>query len=223
MEKIIKILIYILLAASVVTASTYFYAEGFYHKMVAEDSPFEYATAFVLLAISMLFLVRLIKIGKTQNRYWMALNILVVVGAFFGFGEELSWGQRIFSIESGEFFLEQNRQAETNLHNLEVNGVSINKLIFSQLMVLVFGFYFVFSQLLYKRLAFFKRLVDLFGVQIPRLKHTLLMLACTGFVLLVPDLRIWELWEVIFVTLLLLVFIEPLNTKEKLLVGASVS
>lgn len=223
MEKIIKIVLYIILAASVVTAFTYFFAEAFYHKMVAEDSPFEYATAFVLLAISVLFLVRLVRVGKTQNRYWLLLNILIIVGAFFGFGEELSWGQRIFSIESGEFFLEQNRQAETNLHNLEVNGISINKLIFSQLMVFVFGFYFVFSQLLYKRLDFFKRLVDLFGVPIPKLKHSILMLACTGCVLLVPDLRIWELWEAIFVTLLLLVFIEPLNTKEQLLVGTSVA
>lgn len=223
MEKGIKILLYIILAASVVTAFTYFFAEAFYHKMVAEDSPFEYATAFVLLAISVLFLIRLIQVGKFQNRYWIFLNVLIVIGAFFGFGEELSWGQRIFSIESGEFFLEQNRQAETNLHNLEVNGVSINKLIFSQLMVIVFGFYFVFSQLLYKRLSFFKRLVDLFGVQIPKLKHSISILACTGFVLVVPDLRIWELWEVIFVTILLLVFIEPLNTKEQLLVGTSVA
>lgn len=221
MERIIKVVLYVVLAASVLAGSTFFYAEAFYHKMVAEDSPFEYATAFVLLAISVLFLLRLIKIGKVKNGYWIALSILIVIGTFFGFGEELSWGQRIFSIESGEFFLEQNRQAETNLHNLEVNGVNINKLIFSQLMVLVFGFYFVFAQLFYRKFNFFTRLVDLFGLQIPRIKHTILMLACTGFVLTVPDLRIWELWEAIFVTLLLLVFIEPYNEEEKLLAFSS--
>lgn len=221
MERIIKVVLYSILAATMLAGSAYFYAEEFYHKMVAEDSPFEYATAFVLLAISILFLVRLIKTGKTQNRYWMVLNILIVVGAFFGFGEELSWGQRIFSIESGEFFLEQNRQAETNLHNLEVNGVNINKLIFSQGMVLVFGFYFVFAQLFYRKFDFFKRLVDLFGVQIPKLKHTIIMLVCTGLILMVPDLRIWELWEAIFVALLLLVFVDPYNKEEKLLVFLS--
>lgn len=221
MEKILKIVLYIILVATILAASTYFYAEAFYHKMVAEDSPFEYATAFVLLAISVLFLVRLIKIGKTQNRYWMTLNILIIVGAFFGFGEEISWGQRIFSIESGEFFMQQNLQAETNLHNLEVNGVNINKLIFSQLMVVVFGFYFVLAQLFYRKVEFFKKLVELFGVQIPKIKHTILMLACTGFILLIPELRIWELWEAIFVVLLLLVFIEPFNQKEKLLLFAS--
>lgn len=221
MEKILKIVLYIILVATMLAASTYFYAEAFYHKMVAEDSPFEYATAFVLLAISVLFLVRLIKIGKSQNRYWMTLNILIIVGAFFGFGEEISWGQRILSIESGEFFMQQNLQAETNLHNLEINGVNINKLIFSQLMVVVFGFYFVLAQLFYRKVEFFKKLVELFGVQIPKLKHTILLLACTGFILLIPELRIWELWEAIFVVLLLLVFIEPFNQKEKLLLSTS--
>lgn len=221
MERIIKVVLYIIIAASVLAASTYFYAQEFYHEMVAEDSPFEYATAFVLLAISVLSLVRLVKIGRTRNKYWLVLTILIVVGAFFGFGEEISWGQRIFSIESGEFFMQQNLQAETNLHNLEVNGVNINKLIFSQLMVVVFGFYFVLSQFFYRKFDFFKNLVDLFGVQIPKLKHTILMLLCTGFILIVPEQRIWELWEAIFVALLLLVFIEPYNPKERFLLYTS--
>lgn len=221
MERITKIILQILLAASILAASCYFYAEEFYHKMVAEDSPFEYATAVVLLVISVLFLVRIIRTGKSRNRYWLVLNIFIVLGAFFGFGEEISWGQRIFSIESGEFFTSQNLQAETNFHNLEVNGVNINKLIFSQGLVLVFGFYFVLAQLFYRKFNFFKKLVDLFGVQIPKLKHTVLMLACTGFILIVPEQRIWELWEAIFVALLLLVFIEPFNEKEKLMACSS--
>jgi hypothetical protein len=43
------------------------------------------------------------------------------------------------------------------------------------------------------------------------------MLVCTGVVLIIPDLRIWELWEAIFVVMLLLVFVEPANTKEGVL------
>lgn len=218
MEKIIKILLYVVLGAAMISASAYFFANEFYLKMVAEDGVFETITALVLLLISVLFLVRLIKTGGTKNKYWIALNILIVLGAFFGFGEEISWGQRIFSIESGEFFANQNLQAETNLHNLEVGGVNLNKLIFSQGLVLIFGFYFVLGQLFYRRFDFFKKLVDLFGVQIPKLKHTILMLVCTGFVLLIPETRIWELWEAIFVVLLLFVFIEPYNKDERLVV-----
>lgn len=217
MEKIYKIVLYVVLAASVLAASAYYYAEGFYLQMVAEDSPYEDATALILLAISILFLIRIIKVGKSKNKYWLIFNILIVLGAFFGFGEEISWGQRIFSIESGEFFQQQNLQGEINLHNLEIDGVNINKLIFSQLMVVVFGFYYVLSQLLYRKMKSFKNVVDLFGVPIPKIKHSVLMLLCTGFILIIPEQRIWELWEAIFVTLLLLVFIEPYNSKERLL------
>ena len=49
---------------------------------------------------------------------------------FFGSGEEISWGQRLFQIETGDTFKQLNTQGETNLHNLKVNGVSINKLNF---------------------------------------------------------------------------------------------
>jgi hypothetical protein len=185
--------------------------------MVAEDSVFEDATALVLLGISILFLVRFIKERKTRNKYWVVFNILIVLGAFFGFGEEISWGQRIFSVETGEFFAQNNLQNETNLHNLEINGVKLNKLLFSQGLVLVFGSYFVLSLLLYRRWNFFKKLIDLFGIQLPKIKHTIIMLVCTGVVLIIPDLRIWELWEAIFVVMLLLVFVEPANTKEGVL------
>lgn len=43
----------------------------------------------------------------------------IIASAFFVIGmEEISWGQRLFSIESSEFFLENNMQAEINFHNL---------------------------------------------------------------------------------------------------------
>ncbi len=217
MEKIIKTVLYVILGAVVVTATAYFYASDIYHYAVAEDGVFETITALLLLSISVLFFMRLVKTRKNRNKYWMILNVLIVVGAFFGFGEEISWGQRIFSIDSGDFFTQNNLQNETNLHNLEIGGVNINKLIFSQGLVLVFGFYFVFAQVCHKRFSFFRNLVDLFGVQIPRLQHSLIILAGTGLVLAIPETRIWELWEAIFVAVLLLVFIDPLNEKERLL------
>ena len=217
MERAIKIINFVLIVATLLAASTFYFAEDFYHKMVAEDGPFENLTALILLVISVLFAIRFFREYKSRNRYWIFLNILIILGAFFGFGEEISWGQRIFSIESGEFFMQNNLQSETNLHNLEVGGVKINKLIFSQGMVLVFGFYFVLALILYKKLPFFTKLVDLFGVQMPRFKHTIIMLVSTGFILMIPDLRIWELWETVFVILLLMVFIDPFNEKEKVL------
>lgn len=216
MEKAFKSIIYIVLGAVLFVASSFYFAEGFYHKMVAEDGVFEYITAIVLLLISILFLLRFINKYRNRNNYWIVFNLLVIMGAFFGFGEEISWGQRIFNFESGDFFMQQNLQNETNLHNLEINGVKINKLIFSQGLTVVFGLYFIGSLVLYKYWSGFKKLIDLYGVPIPSLTHTLIIVIYTVPVFVVPDLRIWELWEATFVVLLLLVFIEPVNTSEKL-------
>lgn len=219
MERVFKVVIYILIIAALITASSFYFAKDFYHRMVAEDGFFENVTAIVLLCISVLSIIRFIKVRKNRNRYWMLFSLLIILGAFFGFGEEISWGQRIFNIESGEFFTQKNLQNETNLHNLEINGININKLIFSQALVLVLGFYFLFAQLLYKRWNYFKKLIDILGVPIPLLKHTIIILVCTGFILLVPDLRIWELWEAMFVLIILLVFLEPMNKEEKLIMS----
>ena len=221
MERIIKILIYILLGLAVIGGLTFYFTDDFYRGLVAEDGPFEDLTALVLLTISVLFLIRLIKERKQNNKWWMLLNVLIVLGAFFGFGEEISWGQRIFSIQSGEFFTNNNMQAETNLHNLEIDGVNINKLIFSQGLVVVFGFYFLFSQVLYRKWDRFKDLVDIFGMQLPKIKQSVAILLCTGMILLIPDWRIWELWEAMFVLVLLWVFVEPYNENEKLIRSAS--
>ena len=56
--------------------------------------------------------------GKSTKRniYFALLGILF----FLAFGEEISWGQRIFGWNTPEGFSEINAQEETNLHNLWV-------------------------------------------------------------------------------------------------------
>ncbi len=53
---------------------------------------------------------------------------------FFGSMEEISWFQRIADIQASDFFLSHNKQAETNLHNLKIGEVGINKLIFGKIL-----------------------------------------------------------------------------------------
>lgn len=48
---------------------------------------------------------------------------LVAVAAL----EEISWFQRVLGIQSPEYFLKNNRQAETNLHNMALGGASLHK------------------------------------------------------------------------------------------------
>ncbi len=188
-----------------------------YDAMVQEDGLVEYTTAIMLLTISIFLLFRLIKVGKTKNTVWIIFNLFMILGLFFGFGEEISWGQRIFSVESGSFFAENNLQGETNLHNLSVNGVKINKIIFSYGFSVIFGTYFLFSLLLFKKSKFTKDLMAKFGIPIPKILHSIVLFITTGIILSIPDSRIWELWECLFVLTFFWVMLDPYNANEKLI------
>ncbi len=217
MNRIFSIIAYVIVGIALISAAGFYFNTDFYQRMIVEDGIMENLTALVLLLISILFTIRFFKQYKTRNKFWIALSLIIIIGTFFGFGEEISWGQRIFSIQTGEYFSQHNYQGETNLHNLEINGVKLNKLIFSKGLVLVFGTYFIVTLLLYKKWTYFTRLIDLWGIPVPKIKYSILILFCTAVVLIIPDSKVWELWEAIFVSVLLLVFLDPYNSGEKLL------
>jgi hypothetical protein len=82
-------------------------------------------------------------------------TVLFGLAFLFGAGEEISWGQRIFNIESSEFFKQYNAQGETNLHNTIINDTKINKLVFGKGIGILFLFYLaVFIPLYHKKTAF---------------------------------------------------------------------
>ena len=81
---------------------------------------------------------------KDQNKLFSlpALGMLAVIALFFfGAMEEISWGQRLVGRETNAFFAQFNRQNETNLHNLVVNGVSINRLVFGKILFFIIFFH----------------------------------------------------------------------------------
>jgi len=61
------------------------------------------------------------------------LSLLCALAAL----EEISWFQRVLDIQSPEFFLQNNRQAETNLHNMAVGSGSLHKNVILKLIVIV--------------------------------------------------------------------------------------
>ena len=83
--------------------------------ILQEDGPFENIQA-VLFFLSGLGFV-LIYIKNSRNLWYLALSMLLIALA----GEEISWGQRIFSIASPAWELKDNVQGEMNLHN--INGI----------------------------------------------------------------------------------------------------
>lgn len=88
-----------------------------------EDGYFEYAGAVSLFIASIVLFYTFWKALKTRadtGMHWIKLTVYLGMALlfFFGAGEEISWGQRIFNIETPEVLMEVNAQEEISVHNL---------------------------------------------------------------------------------------------------------
>ncbi len=176
-----------------------------------EDGFAEYGTSFLLFCSSMLLLYRFFKLFKHKQILWKVGVFLMAIVFLFGAGEEISWGQRIFNIESSEYFIENNAQGETNLHNMVVGETKINKLIFSQLLTVILVIYLIITPILFRKFEAIKNLANLFAVPIVKWHHTIAFLTCTGILVFIPSSRKWELYELAFGVIFFLIFLNPLN------------
>jgi hypothetical protein len=90
-----------------------------------EDHLIEWLGALFLLFGSLFFLMTYLKdrggndllFFKTKKNIFFLLLSLI---SFFGFGEEISWGQRILHIQTPEVLKQVNKQKEFNVHNLNL-------------------------------------------------------------------------------------------------------
>ena len=91
--------------------------------MTLEDHFYENIGAITILTGSIMFFILFFK-DKSGNDFYILKtkrNIIVLLLAmllFFGFGEEISWGQRIFGWQTPTWWNHMNVQGETNIHNL---------------------------------------------------------------------------------------------------------
>ncbi|PTN08010.1 hypothetical protein [Mangrovibacterium marinum] len=180
-----------------------------------EDGMVENLTSLFLFAASGVCIYRLIQYKKAQKPgLWLLTAAVLALLFFFAGGEEISWGQRIFGIQSGEFFLEHNKQAETNLHNLIVGGTNINKLIFSQILFVVMVIYFLFARLLVNKIPFIARLEQQFNVPLPKIQHAVVMIVVAGSLALIPNAKNAELLEMSFAFIFFLIFLNPAKVEQ---------
>src|SRR3981189_2528302 len=89
----------------------------YYLYLTLEDNIAEWATFGFLLVSGIIALLLAVRTFKMRKRF------VIFFGVFGGFCvlsalEEISWGQRLFRIESPRFFLENNSQREINVHNV---------------------------------------------------------------------------------------------------------
>jgi len=182
-----------------------------YNYLVVEDGLIEYLTALFLLISSLICLKTFLNIKKKS-----ILNFGILISAialFFGFGEEISWGQRILNYQTPIFFNDNNLQNETNIHNLAIDGIKLNKWIFTYTLVFIFSFYFFIMPLLYKWNLLPKTIFNNFSFFVPTYFQSFIFFLSTIFINLFKDSKISEIWECSFAVTILFVCLYPLNNK----------
>lgn len=143
----------------------------FEQSYIREDGLLEWLTMLALASAAFAVAARLwrhrARANLRQRFVWCGIALLFAFGA----GEEISWGQRLFAIESPEFFLERNAQGETNLHNLVVGEVKINKLVFGNILFALFFLYLCVLTPLHHRVPRIRAWIDAWGVPVPQRYH----------------------------------------------------
>ena len=162
-------LILILTTVIVVVGFVLFFIDpALFVRYTYEDGLVEWLTVFGLLLGAGVCIYRFIKLLGRRSWIFLAVTLLLGTMLFVVAGEEVSWGQRIFGIESSDFFRQNNLQKETNFHNMVVNGVKINKVIFTFGLIAALGIFLLILPYLYKRNARIKSWADSWGILIPR-------------------------------------------------------
>ncbi len=181
---------------------------------IDEDGIVEWLTVIGLLGCAVLSGIRFFRLKPYKKKLFLFFILLTALVFVFGAGEEISWGQRIFNIESGDFFNSHNTQKETNIHNLVFGGVRLNKLIFSLLMgVAVFFFLFILP-LLYRKIPKIKELAGLLAVPVPQTFQVIAYIALFLFIGIIKDPRKWELLEMGGALLFFSIIQNPLNRDD---------
>ena len=179
-----------------------------YNLLVQEDGLVEYLSALSLLACSMILMHSIYKRwGNLKLSQMIGLTLMALI-LFFGFGEEVSWGQRIFGIISPDFFVENNLQNETNIHNLKLYGIKLNQWIFTYLLVGLCTVYFLALPLVV-RFYTINHFLSNYAIPIPRWEYSLVFLIASLALNLISIPRISELWECVFSITLLIVCSNP--------------
>ena len=212
-NKKINFLHSILSLTIVSTVFLFYYSNSVYNSFVAEDGIIEYLTAIFLLSISIFLIKKLFEMEKKISVNNLGIIIFSII-FFFGFGEEISWGQRIFNIETPPFFSENNLQSETNIHNLMIGGVKLNKLIFTNGLFFIFSFYFLAIPYLYTKSNNVRTLINRYSIVIPKHSQSVIFISSTIIIYIFSHERISEIWECLFAFTMLITSINPSNRKE---------
>jgi hypothetical protein len=131
------------------------------YSLTLEDGLFENLTAVFYVAGSLLCLIGFFA-GHRRSPWRVKYSLLGWAALLFFLGmEEISWGQRVFGVETPEFIASRNLQNETNLHNF--SSTYVNRLFYSS--VFLVGAVLPSLSILSSR---FNSIVTRLGIRLPQ-------------------------------------------------------
>ncbi|MBC5773317.1 hypothetical protein H8S95_04510 [Pontibacter sp. KCTC 32443] len=193
---------------------SFHYNRSFFDRYIVEDGYIENITALTLLFISVI-----LWIAAYRNNGVLRLALGFVALVFlFGSGEEISWGQRILNFQTPGELKDVNTQGEFNLHNIKLNDVKLNKLIFGTVMYTGIILYFVILPALYQFRSFFHTRSYML-LPLPKLEWGIMYLGIFLVLFFIPHGKLWELQEFTFSVFLLSSLFFQFNPKFYTLVS----
>ena len=127
-----------------------------YYQAIQEDSIIEYAQAALYFAAAVLSLSIAFRFFRDHANIHAALYCIFFLFLLVVSLEEISWGQRIFGIDTPGFFFRHNLQHEFTVHNME------NIQPFLPSVFICIGFYGSFSWLLQIKHQFKSPFIDFY-------------------------------------------------------------
>ncbi len=183
-----------------------------------EDGVLEWLTVMALATVFAVTVKRLYVGFVRFSGMQRVVLVLIALLFCFGAGEEISWGQRLFQIESGAFFQKYNSQGETNLHNLMLGETKVNKLVFGKMLALIFSFYLLVLTPLYHRSDRVRLFIDAWAIPIPQryqwIGYLVVVLTVEGVVNVLSETsKRGELTEFSAALIVMLNLLYPYNSK----------
>lgn len=112
--------------------------DDYYYFINKEDQLVEWFTFAFLMIAGLLSLQKSFMARKAGSRYFWFYVLFGIACLVFGM-EEISWGQRIFAIESSDFFMANSDQQEINVHNVVNLWFDVRTKHIAALALFVFG------------------------------------------------------------------------------------
>ncbi len=183
-----------------------------FRQLNREDGLIEWLTVVGLVLAMVLCFWRVRVLFSSRPAVFLVITLLGGLVFLFGAGEEISWGQRLFNIQTPQWFEDNNRQGETNIHNMVVFGQDLTKLAFGKILtLLIFGYLLVLAPF-YLRVASVSKVVDYLGIPVPQTRQIIAFVLMAAMIHL-PDIngRESELFEFAGAFMFLVIIAWPRN------------